>query len=383
MTAPTQSRPRNGGQTRQARDAGVPEASITPAIVGASLNTRKPTGQVSWPCVLIEGEEKSGKSWQMAHLTADPRVGRSFWLDLSEGGADEYGDVTFDDGTTANYDILVHDGTWKAIIGQVRAAWRYAQEANERGDKPTVLNIDPITAEWEMLKDWATNRARARRNINDPYAEVKVHNDLWNDANARHAQLMKLLLTFPGIVVIAARGKWVAAIGPGGAPIEGKKEYRVEGQKNLAFDSTIWIQMTRTAPGKIMGGRSKYLKTRPGYDEPKELARDWTLGNVVFDVLKAGQASKPRDFVSLKPGDEDPESERYVELAADLVSAQTMADWETTWAKVAPAVADMEISKDEGNKLRTIAGKQREKLLAEQSDQGSQVTAGTPDGAGQ
>lgn len=58
-----------------------------------TLKTRKPTGAVPWPLVLLEGEEKAGKSWALAELSASDKVGDTYWFDLGEGAADEYGAI--------------------------------------------------------------------------------------------------------------------------------------------------------------------------------------------------------------------------------------------------------------------------------------------------
>ena len=42
-----------------------------------TLRTRKPTGAVPWPCVLLEGEEKAGKTWALAELSGSERVGQT------------------------------------------------------------------------------------------------------------------------------------------------------------------------------------------------------------------------------------------------------------------------------------------------------------------
>ena len=57
------------------------------------LKTRKPTGRVPWPCILLEGEEKAGKSWALAQLSTSDRIGALYWIDLNEGAGDEYSKV--------------------------------------------------------------------------------------------------------------------------------------------------------------------------------------------------------------------------------------------------------------------------------------------------
>lgn len=251
-----------------------------------TLNTRKPTGAVPWPLILLEGGEKSGKSFTAALLSASPKVGRTVWLDLNEGAADEYGAIK-----GARYEVIEHDGTWPSIIGQVAAAKEEAAKAAGAGEPPLVLVIDSMTAEWDMLKDWADLRARnsdsgKAKLAKNPNAEIQVTMNLWNDATARHRKLMTMLMTFPGIVIITARGKDVAAMDAKGRPIENTKEYRVEGNKNLAFDASCWIRMFRDKSAVMVGARSVHVGVRPGKDEPLTLDADWSLEGVIFNLLK-------------------------------------------------------------------------------------------------
>src|SRR3712207_7265593 len=47
----------------------------------------------SWPCILLEGEEKAGKSWALAQFSASDKIGMLYWIDLNEGAGDEYGAI--------------------------------------------------------------------------------------------------------------------------------------------------------------------------------------------------------------------------------------------------------------------------------------------------
>ncbi len=268
----------------------------------APLKTRKPTGAVPWPLILIEGGEKVGKSWICAEFSGSSRIGQTYWIDFGEGAADEYGAIP-----GANYLIVEHDGTFGSLYGAVEAVYAEAERAAKAGEKPVVLVIDSMTAEWDVLKDWATSRAAGSQSnkkklAQDPLADIVVSNKYWNDANSRHRKLMRLLMTFPGIALMTARGKDVAAIGEGGQPIEGKKEYRVEGQKNLGFDATCWIRLYRDQPGTVVGLRSVHHGLRPGRDEPKRLPADWSVEWLVFDTLKCDPAkAHVRDLVEVTP----------------------------------------------------------------------------------
>ena len=279
-------------------------------MASTTFTTRKPTGAVPWPLLLIEGEEKAGKTWACAAFTASERVGRCFWIDLGEGAADEYGAIP-----GASYEVVEHDGSFAALYQNVQEIHRLAGLELGAGNKPVVLIIDTMTSEWDLLKDWAADRAKSTRSNRrkleaDPNAEITITGNLWNDANARHRKLMNLLKTFPGIALITAHGKQVAVIGPDGQPVEGQKTHKVEAQKSLGADASCWLRLYREAPGIIVGGRSVHLKFRPG-DEPKPLAPDWTLEGVVFDVLKCDVASAHvRDLVQPKADAVTPEQIR-------------------------------------------------------------------------
>jgi hypothetical protein len=263
-----------------------------------ALKTRQPTGRVPWPLILIEGAEKAGKSWALAELSASPRVGQTYWIDLAEGSADEYGSVP-----GARYLVVEHDGSFRAILAAVQAIRDEAAKVPP-GEPPVVLGIDSMTAEWDLLKGQADARARERlrkkgRAVAED-TEPQISMDLWNEANSKHRKLMTLLMTFPGIAVITARGKEVAALDSAGRPIEGSKEYRVEGQKNLAFDATVWIRVSRDHHPVVVGARSVHAGIRPGVDKPRPVP-DLTLEKVVFDVLRCNPAdAQVRDLTELQ-----------------------------------------------------------------------------------
>lgn len=248
------------------------------------LKTRPPTGAVPWPLILVEGGEKSGKSWAAAVLSSSDRVGRTLWLDWSEGAGDEYGAIP-----GARFEVIEHDGTWLSIFGQVKAAQAEAQRAIDAGEKPVVLVIDSMTAEWDDLKEWVDGKARRREKNRkllekDPEAEVQITTDLWNLATARHKELMRVLMRFPGIVVMIARGADQVAM-ENGRPVEGKRVWKVEGQKNLGFDASVWLRLSRTEHPQIIGARSVHAGIVPGEDKPRRFP-ELTLEKLVFDVLK-------------------------------------------------------------------------------------------------
>jgi hypothetical protein len=267
-----------------------------------AIKTRKPTGAVPWPLILIEGSEKSGKTWACATFSGSKRLGQMYWIDLGEGSADEYGAIP-----GADYLIVEHDGSFAQILAAVRELHGMAAKELAAGRPPLALTIDSMTAEWELLKDWATNRAMGSRTnkaklARDPNAEIKVSTNYWNDANGRHRELMRLLMTFPGPVLMTARGKQVAVIGDNGQPVEGKKDYRVEAHKTLGFDASCWVRLSRDHEPLVVGARSVHSGIRPGIDDPKTLPEDWTLEQLIFDLLRCDPTkARVRDLVEGKP----------------------------------------------------------------------------------
>lgn len=316
--------------------------------------TRQPTGRVPWPLILIEGPEKSGKSWAAAQLSASDKVGQTYWLDLGEGAADEYGAIS-----GARYLVLEHDGTWASLMDQVRAVRDEAARA-AAGEPPVVLVIDSMTTEWELLKEWAANRAKGsasnqKRLQADPHAEIQVTFNLWNDATARHRKLMTLLMTFPGIVVMTGRGKDVAAMDANGRPIEGSKEYKVEGHKTLGFDASVWVRLSREQAPMVIGARSVRSGIRPGIDKPQPMA-DFTLERLIFDALgcEVGQ-SQARQLTQPQAGDESPELDELSEIATELLDraedASTTEELKTVWRATGGALKAEQISQAEADHI--------------------------------
>ncbi|ART69089.1 hypothetical protein BTO20_11285 [Mycobacterium dioxanotrophicus] len=263
-----------------------------------TLKTRPPTCSVPWPLLLVEGGEKAGKSWAAAVLSSSDKVSRTLWIDWGEGAADEYGAIP-----GARYEVVEHDGTWPSIIEQVKAARDEAQRAVDAGDKPVVLVIDSMTAEWSDLKEWVDAKAR-RRDANrkklekDPEAEIQITPDLWNLANGRHKDLMRILMRFPGIVVMTARGADQMEM-ENGKPTT-RRTWKVEGQKDLAFDASVWVRLGRGEHPQIIGARSVHAGIVPGEDKAKRVP-DMTLEQLVFDILRCDpKTAHVREFASVQ-----------------------------------------------------------------------------------
>ncbi|MFB7329087.1 AAA family ATPase [Streptomyces sp. NPDC056190] len=269
--------------------------------MGIKLKTRKPTGIVPWPLILLEGDEGAGKTYSAAEFSASDQIGQMYWIDLAEGSADEYAAIP-----GADYLIIEHDGTYRDILEQIRAVHTEARRAALAGEAPVVLSIDSGTALWRMLKTWTNERARrgkgnAQRLQDDPDSAIEVGMNLWNDATERWVDVIHLLQTFPGIAIITARGKQITAIDDNGRPVTDNRgrvlrEWKVQAQKDLAFDCSVWVRMRRGRAPQVVKARSLQLRVEDG--KPLNLP-DFTIEDLVFNRLGCSTDSQPRQMPAL------------------------------------------------------------------------------------
>ncbi|REE61461.1 AAA domain-containing protein [Streptomyces sp. 3212.3] len=264
------------------------------------IKTRRPTGIVPWPLILLEGEEGAGKTYSAAEFSGSDRIGQMYWIDLAEGSADEYAAIP-----GADYLIIDHDGTYRDILEQIRAVYMEARRAAAAGEPPVVLSIDSGTALWRMLKTWTNERARrgktnAERLDRDPDAAIDVGMNLWNDATERWQDVIHLLQTFPGIAIITARGKQITAIDDNGKPVTDRgrvlREWKVQAQKDLAFDCSVWVRMRRGRAPEVIKARSLQLRVEDG--KPMKLP-NFTVEDLVFNLLGCSVDSQPRQMPAL------------------------------------------------------------------------------------
>lgn len=283
-----------------------------------ALRTRKPTRTVAPPVILLDGMEGTGKSTLAALLTASPRVGRCLWMQLGETVADEY-----ETHPGANYEIIEHDGSWPSIYGQILAAREAARAAHTAGEPPVVFTFDTVTAEWDMQHAYVDSRNRAsQKNAallrEDPNAELpKAGRHIWNDANGRHDRMMTVFRTFPGIVILIARGKWVSATDPAtGQPlvVRGKpvKTWRTEAQQQIGFECSLWIRLQHGEPAQVIRCNSTKpgIGVRAGEDEPAPLPDGWSLDDLIFNKLGYLSATSPARDLPMPVVDLTPEQIR-------------------------------------------------------------------------
>lgn len=314
------------------------------------LRRRKPTGQVAWPLVLLEGGEKTGKSHDLLSLSADDRVGTTFVFELGENTADEYAPL-------GDYEIVDTDGTYSDLLAQMTLA---TQEPMVDG-KPNVIGLDTGSALWEAIKIWAENRARnsnagKKALREDPDAEISVPMNIWTDANDRWGRLIHLLQGWEGIAVIVCRGRETAKVDGNGRPVQGQTDYRVEAHKSLPFASNAHIRKHPDHSSTLMWVR------KVGMDVPAKglaLPSDQNpIAHVVFDILGAGstfaasapiqaqggftKAAAKNQLVELltAAGASEPTS-MAAELWAAIVPAETVDVTDALWGRLENAVDDV------------------------------------------
>lgn len=226
-----------------------------------ALQTRKPTGLPSWPIGLLAGKEKTGKSWACAQASASPLVDRTLWIGIGEDDPDEYGVVP-----GADFEIVVHDGSYRGILGAVRDA-----VSEPRGEKPNLIVVDSGTRLWDLLKDnaqvTANRRAKGRKNANDDYT---ISMDLWNVAAQQWKDVFDLLRAHDGPVLVTARLDEVAVM-EGGQPTA-QRTWKVQGHKSLPFDVNWVVEMRERGKFLLTGVRSAHLPL----ERPTE-APGWTV----------------------------------------------------------------------------------------------------------
>jgi hypothetical protein len=314
----------------------------------SGLKTRKPTGRVPWPCILLEGEEKAGKSWALAQFSSSDRIGALYWIDLNEGAGDEYGAIP-----GARYQLIEHDGSYAAVLAAVQAVKAEARRAADAGAPPVVLAIDTGSAIWDGLKDWASDRAaRSTRNREllkrDPNAEITISQNLWNDAGARWRKLQTELLTFPGIVVVTARGKEVTEVDANGRPIEGHKTWSVQTHREFPYAASVWLRLRRGRRPLLVGARSVHVGIKPNDDAAREVTSPEATGRLlewlVFDALKCDPgAAHVRDLVSFHGGgllDHERTEQARTEPAAGRVDGRSSGSDEPDVADLVARIGD-------------------------------------------
>jgi hypothetical protein len=274
----------------------VPEQTTQTRPV-PELRTRKPTGKPPWPMIVVAGGEKTGKSWAGAEFSASDLIDRTFWVEIGEGAADQYGALP-----GARYEIVEHDGTYQGIGS---ALWAATKQPRGESGKPHAIVVDGVTALWEMLSDEAQGiaNARARRQAERrrqpmPEGDRTIGPDLWNAAKARWKRIINLLRRYDGPVILLTRLEQVAVMGKDGAPTT-DKTWSVKAEKNLPFEADAIVRLTAPRTAELTGVRSIVLQLQPGEAMPLP---GFTIDKLLRDLgLAEPQATLPRAYTAPKP----------------------------------------------------------------------------------
>lgn len=204
-----------------------------------ALKTRKPTGQASWPLVLLAGMQGAGKSYGAAVASASPLVGRTLWVSIGERDPDDYGAVRDADGNLADFEIVEHDGSYAGI----RQAFADAVAEPPVDGLPTLLVGDSMTRLWNLITENVQGIANARKKGTRAAAtgDYTVTSDLWNQAAQQWADVMNIITSHEGPVILTARLDSVTVM-ENGQPTK-EKTWKVQGHKSLPFDVDAQVEL--------------------------------------------------------------------------------------------------------------------------------------------
>jgi hypothetical protein len=332
-----------------------------------TLKTRKPTGAIPPPVVLVEGDEGAGKSFVTAELSASKKVSRTLWMELGkESTADQYGAIP-----GVRYEIVQPDvpagadvWDWHTLYQAARDIHAEGVRAKDAGELPVVWAVDVVGAVWDMLSGWADNRARsskenAKKLAEDPNYEYVIGHNYWNAATERWQKFMTLVLTFPGIVVLLSRGQEVTLF-EGGKPTN-RKTWKVEGQKGLTFDVPIWVRMTRGGNPTLVKFRSVTDGLKAG-DRPRPLP-SFSLEKLIFETLGWDPtASGYRVLTPMVAGSEAPVSEYALVLETAIETADGVDQLARAYARIKPALDGQQISEEEAVRLGQFARRRKAEM---------------------
>jgi hypothetical protein len=347
------------------------------------IRGHKATGTVPWPLILLEGEAGSGRSWRAALLSADPRIGEMYWLDLAEGAGEQYGAIP-----GADYTVLDHDGTYADILQHVEEVHAEAKRAREAAEPPVALVIDTVSDLWAGLTEWAHTTARkSRKNQEilraDPNADIDPGHTYWNKATARWRRVMLRLMTFPGVVVVIANGGEVTAFDAAGKPTR-SKTWSVDGQKRLPSDAMVHVRVFRDDRPQIIKARTVHGGIRPGRDAPRRVEdRDDLLAWIVFDVLRCDPATSTARNIQPVTGGDLTADERadivadegeasgsatdptwLADMQQDIGTCQTEHALLAFWPQIVTAVKEGRCTPADGEALRDRVKMRRGQLTA-------------------
>lgn len=216
--------------------------------------TRKPSGKASWPLVLLAGREKCGKSYTASKFSASDMIDRTFYVEIGEGSADQYGAIP-----GARYEIVEHDGSLADILAAVE--WAVAQPRT--AGKPHAIILDSMTELWGLLSDEQESIAKKR-------GKDTITMDQWNSAKKRWRKVIDAARANHGPVIFTARYNEVTVMRNGKPSTN--KEWKVDAEKNLAYEVDAVITWKKPREPFIDGVRTVAFSVPPGGLSPRDPA---------------------------------------------------------------------------------------------------------------
>lgn len=303
--------------------AGAPKAGQRSAGRRAptgKLVTRKPTGQPSWPITLLASTEKCGKSFSAAQASASPAIGRTFYIELGEGDADQYGALP-----GVRYEIVEHDGTYDSILDAVILA---TMEPVEDPAKPNMIVLDSGTILWDLVSDEQQIIANLRRGPN-ANGQATITADQWMVAKKRWLAVLDALRAHRGPVIITARLELVSVFGDNGKPSENSpKVWKVRAEKNLPFEVDVIVQAEAPREWVVKGLRSVKMPMPKGGNLPLS---DFTMHNLWDRLGVIGTPPQSRSYVPLvpeagAPSETDMKTQAWVAMVAEAVTDERLRE---------------------------------------------------------
>lgn len=215
-----------------------------------TIKTRKPTGKAPWPMILLAGREKTGKSYAAAAFSASDLIDRTFYIEIGEGSADQYGALP-----GARYEIVEHDGSHGGIVGAIQDA-----KAEPTNGKPHAIVVDSMSELWGLLCDEQQTIASKRN-------KRTITMDQWNAAKKRWRKVVDELRGHKGPVILTARYEQVTIMKDGQPTAE--KEWKVRAEKDLAFEVDGLITLTEPRRPFVAGMRTVAINIPAGGLSPK------------------------------------------------------------------------------------------------------------------
>lgn len=309
--------------------------------------TREPTGKPPWPFLLLAGAEKAGKSWAAAQASASDKIGRTFWIEVGEGSADQYGSL-------GRYEIVLHDGSYRDIYRAIREA--VAQKPETPG-KPNLIVIDSLTVLWEMLKDEQQQEANRRKNKTD----AAITMDQWNKATKRWQDVIDALRAHTGPVIATARLEQVVTMSAEGKPTT-DKEWKVRAQKNLPFEVDAIVEMPLPRQAYLTGVRSVKLQIAAGGHMPLP---DFTVDGLYVQLGLDDTA--PRNYTAPDSSKVSSTDEAWYAATREYIeAAQNTAECNAVWQRINDGAKESVVTSEDADALRELL-KSHAKTLPKES----------------